>query len=335
MKLSIIIPVYNVEKYVEKCLLSCINQDIPSSDYEIIVINDGTKDNSLAIVNRVAVRYDNIIVVSQENQGLSAARNKGLSLAKGEYIWFVDSDDWIAENCLSEIVSILDNNKLEALLISSANATENNVTRYAFRAELEGKIFFGKELLTINQWEHGAQFTIYKKEFLLKNNLLFTEGILHEDTEFTPRAYYFLNRISILDSIIYYHLYNPASITKTINPKRAFDLITIADSLYHFCMKTVTDEYKKVFYSLISLVINNALSIVRQTNDRQVRKTLNRQIHEHRELLSIMQNSPIMKYRMEGFIFKLSPGKNYTFLYSVIQKLNRRKNRPGKRIKNL
>lgn len=324
MKLSIIIPVYNVEKYIEKCLFSCINQNISSSDYEIIVINDGTKDNSLAIVNKMAAQYDNIIVVSQDNQGLSAARNKGFSLAKGEYVWFVDSDDWIAENCLSEILLILEKNKLEALLISSANVINNTTIRHAFRAELEEKIFAGKDLLKMNQWEHPAQFTIYKKDFLLKNKLTFMYGIFHEDTEFTPRAYYFLEKISIFDTIVYYHLYNPQSITKTINPQRAYDLMTIANSLYHFCMKTVEDEYKNVFYNLISLIINNALFIADQTGDKQIKKTLNEQIHQHRKLLSIMQKSSILKYKLEGYIFKLFPGRNYTSLYSFIQKINRK-----------
>lgn len=89
LKLSIIIPVYNVAPYVEKCLRSCAEQDIPSEDYEIIVINDGTPDNSLEIVERVAKDYPNIIIHSQDNAELSAARNKGLSLAKAKYVWFV------------------------------------------------------------------------------------------------------------------------------------------------------------------------------------------------------------------------------------------------------
>ena len=101
--LTIVIPVYNVEKYIEKCLLSCVHQDIPSDSYEIIVVNDGTKDNSLRIAESIATTHSNISIVSQQNKGLSAARNTGLKLAKGNYIWFIDSDDWIEDNCLSSI----------------------------------------------------------------------------------------------------------------------------------------------------------------------------------------------------------------------------------------
>ena len=107
LKLSIIIPVYNVEKYIEKCLVNCAQQDCCTDSYEIIVVNDGTKDNSLAIAEDVARRYDNIYITSQLNAGLSEARNKGLSLAKGEYVWFVDSDDWIDTNCLTDIMKYL------------------------------------------------------------------------------------------------------------------------------------------------------------------------------------------------------------------------------------
>ena len=98
MILSIIIPVYNVEKYVEKCIRSCENQDIPKENYEVIVVNDGSPDGSLAIVERLANEFSNIKVINQENKGLSMARNTGLEAAKGEYVWFVDSDDWIEEN---------------------------------------------------------------------------------------------------------------------------------------------------------------------------------------------------------------------------------------------
>ena len=129
MKLSIIIPVYNVEKYVEKCLRSCAEQDLPSDEYEIIVVNDGTKDSSLEIVERVAKDYSNIAIISQENAGLSAARNKGLSLAKGEYIWFIDSDDWIEKNCLQKIIRKCFEDGLDVLGICAANVVNDYIVR--------------------------------------------------------------------------------------------------------------------------------------------------------------------------------------------------------------
>ena len=95
VKLSIIIPVYNTEEYLPRCLNSCLEQDLLANEYEIIAINDGSSDNSLQILNAYALKYPNIRVINQENRGLGATRNRGLNLAIGEYIWFVDSDDWV------------------------------------------------------------------------------------------------------------------------------------------------------------------------------------------------------------------------------------------------
>ena len=103
VKLSIIIPVYNTEEYLPRCLNSCLEQDLLANEYEIIAINDGSSDNSLQILNAYALKYPNIRVINQENRGLGATRNRGLNLAIGEYIWFVDSDDWVLENCLLDI----------------------------------------------------------------------------------------------------------------------------------------------------------------------------------------------------------------------------------------
>ncbi|MDC9723357.1 MAG: glycosyltransferase family 2 protein [Urechidicola sp.] len=105
MILSIVIPVYNVEEYIEKCLVSCSNQDISKNDYELIVVNDGSPDKSLEICERLLPSIENMTIVSQENRDLSGARNTGLKYAKGNYVWFVDSDDWLEENCLDEIIS--------------------------------------------------------------------------------------------------------------------------------------------------------------------------------------------------------------------------------------
>ena len=103
MFLSIVIPAYNVEQYIARCLDSCLNQDIPSDDYEIIVINDGSTDDTLSIIKTYVTHNKNLKYISRENRGLSITRNEGLSKAQGTFIWFVDSDDWIAPNCLASI----------------------------------------------------------------------------------------------------------------------------------------------------------------------------------------------------------------------------------------
>jgi len=100
MFLSFIVPVYNAEIYLPDCLNSLLRQDIPHSDYEIICINDGSKDKSLAVMQDYQARFPNIQIIDKENGGVTTARNAGLAAAMGDYIWFVDSDDFIKENVL-------------------------------------------------------------------------------------------------------------------------------------------------------------------------------------------------------------------------------------------
>ena len=104
MKLSIVVPVYNVEKYIVRCISSLISQDY--DDYEIIIVNDGTPDNSIEVLTS-KISDERITIIHQENGGLSSARNVGMHHANGEYIWFVDSDDWVEKNCLSGFSPLL------------------------------------------------------------------------------------------------------------------------------------------------------------------------------------------------------------------------------------
>ena len=114
MLLSIILPVYNVEAYLGRCINSCLCQDLPKDNYEIIVVIDGSPDNSIEVARRFQSDNDNVKIVVRENGGLSAARNTGLEAASGDYVWFIDSDDYIEENILGDIVRNLQSNQLDA-----------------------------------------------------------------------------------------------------------------------------------------------------------------------------------------------------------------------------
>ena len=114
-KLSIIVPVYNVENWLSRCASSLINQDLDKSEYEIIFVNDGSTDDSFEIAKKYSESYDNIILISQENKGLSAARNAGINKANGKYIWFVDSDDWIEPNIAGQLLKEAEDCGLDVL----------------------------------------------------------------------------------------------------------------------------------------------------------------------------------------------------------------------------
>lgn len=313
MILSIIIPVYNVEKYVEKCIRSCEDQDIPREDYEIIVVNDGSTDGSLAIVERLAKEYSNIRVISQKNSGLSVARNTGMENANGEYYMFVDSDDRIERNCLGKLVAKLENEKPDALAICAADIIDGNIVRrFSFPNETPVS---GRDFLK-NGISPCAPFAIWKASFFRKNNLIFYEGIFHEDAEFTPKAYYLAEKVSCTNDIIYYVNLNPASITRTANPKRAFDLIeVVVPSLSRFA-KGVDDAYKVCFYDMEESCMNLALSIIKGA-DKEEKDRLNAEIAERSYLWKDIRKCSYLRYRMEACVacvFKKHPVKVYETL---------------------
>ena len=315
--LSIVIPVYNVEKYVEKCILSCMNQDIPSSDYEVICVNDGSTDDSLKIVNRVAGLYSNVKVISQPNGGLSAARNTGIQMACGRYIMLVDSDDWIKDNCLSKLIQKLKLEIPDALIFSVGLVNNDKITiKQKFKNDIT---LTGKDVLKIKV-SPCAQYTIWSSDFLNKNKLSFYKGILHEDSEFTPRAYYLAKKISLVSDIVYYAYTNPNSITHTVNPKRSFDLVQ------HVCMnlsafsENVDNDCKIIFNNMISMYLNNSLAnIIGSKSD--VIKELNECIYNHRRLFVHLKDSSMMKYRIEYFLFSLFP-KHYVWVYKMMKAIS-------------
>ena len=115
MKLSVVVPLYNKEKYIDRCLKSLLAQEVSSADYEIIIVDDGSTDSSQSIAQEYAEKHLNIQLFCQQNQGAGAARNKGLELANGDYIYFLDADDYIASNVLKYLLEICEDHELEIL----------------------------------------------------------------------------------------------------------------------------------------------------------------------------------------------------------------------------
>lgn len=313
MILSVIIPVYNVEKYVENCIRSCENQDIPKEDYEVIVVNDGSPDGSLAIVQRLAKEYSNIRVISQENCGQSVARNTAMENARGDYYMFVDSDDRIEHNCLGKIVARLRNENPDAFAFCAADVIDGeNVRRFSYTNEISiaGRDFLKKGISPC------ITFAIWKASFFRRNSLKFYEGIYHEDVEITPRAYYLAGKVSCTNDIIYYVNQNPMSTTRTANPKRAFDLIeVVAPNLSKFA-KGVDDAYKICFYDMEESCMNLALSIIKGA-DKEEKDRLNAEIAERSYLWKDIRKCSYLRYRMEACVacvFKKHPVKVYETL---------------------
>ena len=304
MKLSIIIPIFGVERYIEKCLLSCVDQDLSDDSYEIICINDGTPDNSAIIARKIASRYHHVSVVDQTNQGLSMARNNGLELAKGDYVWFVDSDDYIEKNCLGRIVSKL-NTGIDILQLQFRHVYEDSTECINYDSFIIEGTQPGYQVLLNGGLPEPAQFCIYRRQFLLDNDLRFVKGIYHEDSEFKPRAIYLAKAIASDNEVCYNYLQrSQGNIMASFSVKRAKDIITVNNSLYSFSGK-VSRACKPAFYSYIGMNFNSLFIGYRklsQDDKANVRHMLNGNKHLFRSMCK--SGKPI--YIVEGLLFKIN-----------------------------
>ena len=319
MFLSFIIPMYNVEKFIERCILSCEDQNLEKEDFELIVINDGSKDNSLEIAKKLQKKYSNITLYSQENAGLSSARNLGILKAKGDYLWFVDSDDWIKSNCLSNLKKRILNQSVDVAEIMAVDVLENQERLY-YQLE-DNKYMTGPESM-LRMIMPCAPFYIWKKDFLLKNNLEFYRGIFHEDMEFTPRALYFAKNVVTIREILYYVYQNPNSITRSINPKKSFDYIChVCESLKNFSLN-IEHSFKIKINYFIAMCLNNALENIMDADNINKRKLLE-EIKKREYLMTALKESNNSKYYKEHYILKFSPFDiitTYTIMHKILYK---------------
>ena len=211
MKVSVIVPVYNVEKYLRKCLDSLVNQTL--KDFEIILVNDGSSDNSQNIIDEYKEKYANIKAFTKENGGMSSARNKGLEYASGEYIAFVDSDDYVEIFFLEKMYEKAKENNSDVVICDyyAINSSEKIYTKCHMNLSPDEKIEY---LLSPPMvWSK-----LIKKEIVSKIN--FTEGIFYEDLDFCVRLLPYVNKVSFTDEPLYnYYLQHSGSIMtqKTFN----------------------------------------------------------------------------------------------------------------------
>lgn len=230
LKLSIIIPVYNSEKFLTKCLESVCNQDLPYSEYEIIIINDGSSDGSAKIIEDFQGKYSNVIGIKQENKGVSAARNAGLALAKGDYVTFVDSDDFIKPHSLRNIINYIEKHQLDVLYGKIEVLTIHEEHLYYFPET-------GKEGSVKSGVEHSRRTfpaTFYKKDLI--ENLQFCEKIsIGEDSLFNAIAQSKAKRVSYFASDYYSYRDTPNSLSSSEDfPKKANAMRIALTEILHY-----------------------------------------------------------------------------------------------------
>lgn len=210
MKLSIVIPIYNVRDYIVKCVESCICTD-HLEEYEIILVNDETPDDSIELLQTFIQNYSNIRLINRKNGGLSAARNSGLRESRGEYVWFVDGDDYISNNAISLVLEELSKRSCD-IFVFHYNKVEGDIIDSEVTFSLPDGIIDAQKCIidqSINFpiliWCH-----LYRTKYLFDNNLTFYEGILHEDLEFKFRSHYLTNSLYYIRKPLYNYRTNRA-----------------------------------------------------------------------------------------------------------------------------
>lgn len=239
--LSIILPIYNVEKYLRQCIKSVYKTD-RSEKYEILLIDDGSTDSSGKIADDYANEYENIIVYHKINGGLSDARNYGLSRSKGKYVFFLDSDDYLANNALDIILQYANDNGNDIILWNGVIVNEQGVpvttTNYEFnhpgvRANevYNASDFILEQLKTSNDYVTTVWLGMYKREFLIINDLWFKKGILHEDELWSPIVFLKSKGILLIDEKLYCYRIRKDSIMNKQDKDYSRNL---RDSIYIF-----------------------------------------------------------------------------------------------------
>lgn len=271
MRLSFIIPIYNVSKWLGRCIASVRNQGLAPEDYEIIAVNDGSTDDSMQVLEAFMARERQsgiatapIVVINQENQGLSAARNAGFKQARGNYIWWVDSDDTLEACFAPRLLERAEKERLDVLCFGLNQVNENDGTTKKFEIadQTGGRTMKGEEFMIKCPMPPAAWAAIYRRGFLERYHLEFYPGIIHEDQEFTPRAYFLARRIAFEDVAVYNYYQREVSITQNCFPKKTEDLLLVCQRLWDFAMEhtQIESAIRYILINRVSFLFSQALS---------------------------------------------------------------------------
>lgn len=306
MDISIIVPVYNVEAYLKECLNSLLNQDF-NGEYEIVCVNDGSTDNSLNIIKEYQKTNDKIVLVDQKNKGLSGARNTGFKNAKGKYIMFLDSDDYLKnKKVLSKLYIEVEKYALDFVIADFEYDYEDKIKNYRIQRtdKIKDKVMNGREFYDLGIKTKSIMSVVwnklYRRDFLEKNNLYFYEGIIYEDMEFTPRAYYLANRVKYVDEVAVTYRQREGSIMSSVNVKKLDNYLVVAESINKFNKKYNSQIlYNHELYMYVTLIRK-----LKNLEDKSEVIKFKDKLKE-RNVASKFMKSNMLKYKGFGLLYLL------------------------------
>ena len=288
MKLSIIVPVYNVEAFLTKCVDSMLAQDLPADDYEIIIVDDGSTDGSGALADALAAEHGNIRVIHQRNRGLSGARNAGIPIASGTYVMFVDSDDFLCPNVLGTLVGLMESKEVDILRFNYQNV---NMEGAVFEPNKYVKPFVDYSDVVCDGetfLNERLGYACYAWQFLVKASILqqegngFKEGVYFEDVEWTPRILLQARRVASTDTLVYNYLFRTGSIARNTDHEKKCkairDKMTILEGFAALRPQVKDDRWFRGMSSQIALSIFDIVGRFFYPERKEYIRALKRQV---------------------------------------------------------
>ncbi|MEG1061747.1 MAG: glycosyltransferase [Oscillospiraceae bacterium] len=273
-KITVIIPIYNTKDYLRQCIDSVINQKY--KPIEIILVNDGSDDGSIDICHEYRDKYSNVILKSKENGGLADARNAGLSCASGDWILFLDSDDYYEDSETFEtLVKYADIHNSDIVCFNYKRFFDNtkhiSSTFYSF----ENSELTLDELIHQNIYQSSACLKLIRRTLIQNHNMVFEKGVLSEDIEFSAKLLLYTQKISFCEQAMYIYRMRSGSITKSISQKHIQDLVNVISkctNMFNCCENKKTRENGLSFtaFQYCTLLINMRLTSI----DKVQRKTI-------------------------------------------------------------
>jgi glycosyltransferase EpsH len=330
IKVSIIVPVYNVEKYIDKCLKSLVNQTL--KEIEIIVINDGSPDNSQKIIDKYVKKYPTKVKsFITENGGQGSARNFGIQKAQGEYILYVDSDDYIELN-MAELLYKEAKNKDADIVICGNNIIEDETynlikseSSYSFNDKKDKicNFIFGKMAV----WNK-----IYKKDLIINNDINFRSRVWYEDVDFSVKAYFQASNITYLDIPLYNYLLREGSTMNNQNVKRNLELCASFDEVINYCKEKdiYNDNYSEIeFLCLYHMYICGITRIINiKANSKIKKKTIKKYRLYIKDNFKDYKNNKYIKYldKNKRLVYNLINFKCYgliKYMFKIKERLSK------------
>lgn len=274
MKLSIIIPMYNAEKYIAACLDSILDSDLPKEFYEVIIVDDGSTDEGPEIVQEYCIKNSNFRYLTQENQGQSVARNYGIMECHGEYVWCVDADDKVdAGELLCVFNEFLKYHELDLLAFRLSDVSEiGDFINYSCiqPAILENLVISGRYAVINGYYPSSVCAFWIRKSLIIGNNLYFKEGITHQDVELSYRLMVHANSVLFTKFAPYYYIRHIGSTSLALNPKKIIkylcDDIVVYHSFIHLAKlqerdkelsKTISNRAQNILFNMLLTLYRN------------------------------------------------------------------------------